>query len=401
MTDFLAVSELTPLWEAVRAALDRNGLEWRGRLALPLLPAEGRRRLGVLLERPIPADRRSVPLAELAAAVERLSRTDLVSALTDLGHRPSGRREARLAHQEATRLRRAAVDTAVEAAFPDATWAVGWGDSAWTDGLFARQSPEEVRTLIMDTARVLRHAGTGRSRTELAALLLGNAHALDSSERIAVLVTRALIARDGPESERVVWERAGMPLDLVSAPVLTWGLRLLGEGAVAHSSRAMRDAGLPLHLSTVALRAEPLRVPEGTRVLVVENPRLVEAAAQRRLPAAVMCTNGNPTTAPSECIAGLRSSGADLRYHGDFDTAGLAMAARAAASGCAPFLMSAKDYRAALVVASSNGVELPRDGGVTPATPWDAALATAFEASRLIVHEERVMDDVLASHAAR
>ncbi|GAA4559398.1 TIGR02679 domain-containing protein [Pseudonocardia xishanensis] len=402
MTDFLTVPELTPLWNAVRAALDRNGLEWRGRLTLPVLPAEGRRRLGVLLERPVPAERRSVPLAELAAAVERLSRTDLVSALTDLGHRPSGRREARLAHQEATRLRRAAVDSAVEAAFPDVTWAGGWGDAAWTDGLFARKSPEEVQALVTVTARVLQHAGTGRSRTELAALLLGNAHALDSSERITVLVTRALIARDGPESERAVWERAGMPLDLVSAPVLTWGLPLLGDGdgGVAHASHSMHDAGLPLHLSTVALRAEPLRVPKGTPVLVVENPRLVEAAAQRSLPAAVMCTNGNPTTAPSETIASLQSSGADLRYHGDFDATGLAMAARAAALGCTPFLMTAADYHAALAVASSSGVELPRDSGAIPQTQWDAALATAFEASRLIVHEERVMDDVLALHAA-
>jgi uncharacterized protein (TIGR02679 family) len=224
---------------------------------------------------------------------------------------------------------------------------------------------------------------------------------LDSSERLAVLVTRALIARDGPESERGAWERAGMPLDLVSAPVLAWGLPLIGDSAVARSSRAMTAAGLPLHLSTVALRAEPLRVPRETVVLVVENPRLVEAAAQRSLPGAVLCTNGNPTTAPTEAIARLRSAGAGLRYHGDFDTAGLAMTARAAAMGCAPFLMTAADYRAALAVASSSGVELPHDTAPIPPTPWDDALASAFAESRRVVHEERVMDEVLAAHVSR
>jgi uncharacterized protein (TIGR02679 family) len=401
VTTFLVAPELEPLWEAVRSALDRNGLDWRGRLTLPVLPPEGRRRLGVLLERPVPAQRRSIPLDALAAAVERLTRKDLVDALSDLGHRPSGRREARLARQEATRRRRAALGSAIDAEFPGREWAVKWADAAWTDGSFARMSPDEVQVLVVDTARVLAHAGTGRSRTEIAALLLGHAHALDSSERLAVLVTRALIARDGPESERGAWERAGMPLDLVSAPVLTWGLPLLGDSALARSSRAMTAAGLPLHLSTVALRAEPLRVPRGTPVLVVENPRVVEAAAQRNLPAAVVCTNGNPTTAPTEAIACLRVSDADLRYHGDFDAAGLAMAARAAAMGCAPFRMTAEDYRAALAVASASGLELPHDTAPIPPTPWDAALASAFAKSRRVVHEERVMDDVLAAHVAR
>ncbi|MGE3287366.1 MAG: DUF2399 domain-containing protein [Pseudonocardia sp.] len=401
MTSFLAAPELEPLWVAVRAALDRNGLEWRGRLTLPALPPEGRRRLGVLLDRPVPALRRSVPLDELAAAVERLTRADLVDALADLGHPPMGRREARLARQEATRLRRAALGSAIDAELSDETWAPGWGDTAWTDGLFARMSPEEIRTLVTDTSRVLALGGTGRSRSEIAAVLLGHAHALDSSTRLAVLVTRALVARDGPESERVVWERAGMPLDLVSAPVLTWALPLLGDGAVARAARAMTAAGLPLHVTTVALRAEPLLVPTGTPVLVVENPRLVEAAAQRNLAGAVLCTNGNPTTAPTEAIAALRGAGARLRYHGDFDTAGLAMAARAAAMGCVPFLMAAADYRGALTAASASGVELPQDTAHVPPTPWDGALALLFGEHRRVVHEERVMDEVLAAHVAR
>ena len=48
-----------------------------------------------------------------------------------------------------------------------------------------------------------------------------DAHALDTSTRLATLVARALTTRDGPADERSAWERAGLPWDLVSVPVLT------------------------------------------------------------------------------------------------------------------------------------------------------------------------------------
>jgi Protein of unknown function C-terminus (DUF2399) len=69
-------------------------------------------------------------------------------------------------------------------------------------------------------------------------------------------------------------------------------------------------------------------------------------------------------------------------------------------AGCEPFRMSARDYLGALAAASANGIELPRDSAASPATPWDPTLAIAFDEHRAVVHEERVMDDVLAAHAA-
>jgi len=74
------------------------------------------------------------------------------------------------------------------------------------------------------------------------------------------------------------------------------------------------------------------------------SARLVEVAAQRNLPAAVSGAHGNPTTDPTEAIAALRVAGAHLRYHGDFDAPGLAMAAGAHTAGCTPFKMSARHY---------------------------------------------------------
>ncbi len=112
----------------------------------------------------------------------------------------------------------------------------------------------------------------------------------------------------------------------------------------------------------------------------------------------MICTNGNPTTAPNLAIAQLRASGAHLRYHGDLDAPGLAMAGRASHAGCAPFHMLAADYLAALADARTAGVELPRSAATAPPTPWDPALAVAFDEHRAVVHEERVMEEVLRAH---
>jgi uncharacterized protein (TIGR02679 family) len=397
---FLTDPALQPLWRAATAALDRNGLGWRGRLTLPDLTPEGRRRLGILVQTRIPATRRAVSLDAVAAGVERLTGVPFIDALGALGHAPTGRREAALVRRDEREQRRTALDAAATAHLGDAAWVSAWRDAAWTDGLFARSTADDVTTAVRRVGQVLGSTGAGRSRTEIAAQLFGNAHALDTATRLATLVTRALTTRDGPADERSAWERASLPLDLVSAPVLTWGLSLLDAGGVADAVRAMTAAGLPMHLSTLALRASLLHVPAGEPVLVVENPRLVEAAAQRRLGAALVCTNGNPTTAPSLAIAQLRSCGARLRYHGDFDAPGLAMTGRARDAGCEPFRMSAPDYRDALAVASAQGVELPREPAAAPPTPWDPDLAVAFDEHRAIVHEERVMDDVLDAHAA-
>lgn len=400
MNAFLDDPALDPLWRAAAAALDRNGLGWRGRLTLPDLTPEGRRRLGVLVETRMPATRRKVSLDAVAAGVERLTSTTFVDALRTLGHAPAGRREAALARHDAAQQRRAALDAATATHLGEAGWVITWRDAAWTDGLFARHTADEVTTAIAQVGQVLMRAGSGRSRTEVAAQLLGDAHALDTSTRLAGLITRALVARDGPADERGAWERVDLPLDLVSAPVLTWALPVISTGGVAEAVRAMKAVGLPIQLSVLALRASPLTVAAGTPVLVVENPRLVEAAAERRLEAAVICTNGNPTTAPSLAIAQLRSCRARLRYHGDVDAPGLAMTGRARDAGCEPFRMSAQDYHDALADALAAGVDLPRDPASAPPTPWDPALAIAFDEHRAVVHEERVMDDVLGAHAA-
>ena len=78
----------------------------------------------------------------------------------------------------------------------------------------------------------------------------------------------------------------------------------------------------------------------------------------------------------------------------------MAMTGRARGAGCEPIRMSTPDYLEALAEASAAGIELPRDAAAAPTTPWDPALAVAFDRHRAVVHEERVMDDVLGAHVA-
>jgi len=153
--------------------------------------------------------------------------------------------------------------------------------------------------------------------------------------------------------------------------------------------------GLPVHLTQFALRCHPVEVPRGTDILVVENPRVVEAAAQLGVATAVVATNGNPSGAVRLLVDQLLTAGASLRYHGDMDAAGLAICGRMAALGLAPWRMGTADYHAALAAAGADGVELPVDPAAAPPTPWDPALQATFDQHRLVVHEERLLPVLL------
>lgn len=137
---FLADPALEPLWQAAAAALDRNGLGWRGRLTLPDLTPEGRRRLGVLVRPgcPVPRCRRGRGGAAHRHHLRR--RSGDARART---RRPPGgcagpaRRHAATASSPGYRY---------SAHLGAAGWAIAWRAAAWIDGLFARhRSPRRSR----------------------------------------------------------------------------------------------------------------------------------------------------------------------------------------------------------------------------------------------------------------
>jgi uncharacterized protein (TIGR02679 family) len=388
---------LDALWATASGRLERSGTGSRGRVRTPVLDAGDRLALGSLLGRRPTA---TVDLADLEAALRRLGvGDDLVIALDRLGHPVSELPARRRAERRAADAGREAARRAA-AGWPEA-WAVGWIDETARAGGLRGLNADSATRLVAQVRAVLDRLGQPadreqQSRTEVAAKVLGSAHALDDGTLVEAAVTRALAHRFGPATTRELWERAGAPLDLVSGPVLTWALPLLPPGAAADLAGRATSAGVPLHLSQMALRQADLHVAAGADILVVENPRLVEAAAQRRTGSPVVATNGNPSSAVDLLLRRLLAVGAHLRYHGDFDTAGLGICGRMAQMGLVPWRMGQADYRHALQRAADQEVELPVEDRAPPATPWDPGLRDLFDRRRLIVHEERLLDELLA-----
>lgn len=387
---------LQPLWATARQQLDRFGPERRGTVARPDLGPSGELVLESLLGRR-PTSR--LNLADLEAAlVDREIGKDLCSALTRLGCPPS----SEAAQRRTARRRAAAARTGLELAVADwpEPWAAQWAAGLIGAGLLGGLDDEEAVSLVADVRRLLDRLDqmepVSASRTELAAALFGSSHALDQGTRLAAFVKRALRCRLGqPLRDRELWEASGIQADRVSAPALAFAIPVTGNSPIDLAIRASTGDGLPLHVSLLAMLRHPLKVPAGTPVLVVENPRLVEAAAERGLGFCVVATNGNPTTAVTALVQQLRKSGACLWYHGDFDAAGLAICRRMHDLGCRPWRMDAKDYWEAVSRAGNSGVQLDRDSRGCGPTPWDAALEELFGTRRLIVHEEFVLDGVL------
>lgn len=388
---------MSPLWSAVRVRLEKQGLKNRGRVTVPDLGSEGRLTLKNLLDRRQPV--RRLDLGELEVALARLGVGDtLAAALDALGFavspEPALRRADRRQASEARDAARLEAGTWVE------PWAGEWIDSIVRSGTLRSLTELESVGLVRDTRSVLEaivqqgaSADAPLSRVDLAAQVLGDAHRLDAGQPLHSAVTRALGLRFPAANDDIRgWEAAGVHHDLTSGPVLTWALP--ARGGLAPFVEAATAAGVPVHLSRLALLEHPVRVPPGTEVLVVENPRLAEAAAQRRLGRPVVSAGGSPSAAVQLLIRQLLDAGAEVSYHGDFDTPGLQLCARMVATGVTPWRMTAQDYLTAVAEADEQGVVLPPETNRPPPTPWDPGLHTAFSQHLRIIHEERLLPDL-------
>lgn len=395
----LSAPELAMVWDRVRHRLERSGLDNRSRVKLPNLSSAARLTLGAVLGRPV---RTTVDLASLELALRRLGvGHDLPAALGALGHPVSEEPARRRAERHAARAARDAART--EALLWAEPWSGPWIDEVIRAGGLGGLDAGQAVALVTSVRAVLDRlelassspGGDPLSRVDLAAGILGSAHALDAGTRLEAATTRALAHRLGTAEPRDLWEQAGAHLDLTSAPALTWRLPVTAGSGLQALVAGATGLGLPLNLTQLALRRHPMSVPAATDILVVENPRIVEAAAQLHRPVPVVATNGNPSSAVRLLLHQLIKSGARLRYHGDFDVAGLAICGRMAALGLAPWRMDEANYLAAVTDADIAGVDLPTDPGRPPTTPWDPPLQRAFARHRLVVHEERLLPGLL------
>jgi len=121
-------------------------------------------------------------------------------------------------------------------------------------------------------------------------------------------------------------------------------------------------------------------LPHGSVIHICENPTVVEVVADRwaRIRAVagtssgggpvLVCTSGQPGTAVVELLRGLAGGGAECRFHGDFDWAGLRIARSLSEHvKWMPWRYTATDYRALL----RDGKPSPRLAGIPAGSPWD------------------------------
>jgi len=401
----VALSDLDRLWEAAASRLERNGVEPRGVIVLEGLSREERHALAGLIGRRVDERAR----IDLAVVDARLRETGvalgLVAALTA--------RRGALVDRPAARAAKAATRAELWSAIRAGLASAGLDGEPWVEAwlesirpVLGRLGPGRAQSVATTAVRCvarLPSSSPGVGRTELASAVAGSSHALDDGSLLGALVLRAIASRlatplpSSAAERRQLWAQGGVVSDEVSTTVLTLGLRPEGASCVARSVCERSDAGCEAHLTLRDLSRLDRLVPAGTPVSVCENPRVLEASMDAASRAAIVCTGGNPTVVVTTLLARLASNGAHLRYHGDFDWPGVAIANRVIGTfGSTAWRMGVADYEDALAAAGAGVVELlPLDGRPVAAV-WDAELTASMERAGVAVHEEAVLDVLVA-----
>ena len=193
---------------------------------------------------------------------------------------------------------------------------------------------------------------------------------------------------EGEETVRELWAAAGVMVNELARPVLLLNLPASADG--------FAPSGEPAYLSLHALMRSPPAWNVASRdVFVCENPNLVAIAADALGCdcAPLVCTDGMPAAAQRALLSQLATAGARLRYHGDFDWPGIAIANTVTGMfGAAPWRFFAADYCAALE--RNAEATRPLIGNAVNAG-WDSALAQVMHAHRRAIDEEALATDLL------
>ena len=421
---YLADDSLASLWSAVRAALERNGLRVVG-LVTVLLDEQGADLLSGLLGTPLQPGQAKIRLPALDAALRRsAAAAGLVTVTGELTRSPLADRRAQRAARAATwaqvwdRL-----DAEMSAAgLASCAWLPEFAEAVRRSGLLTRAGVETATTAVARAAATLGElapngpladpeAEDTEPRWELAELAgrcTGDAHGLDDGSLTGALVLRAGAIALGQRtpataaSRRELWARLGVNPDLVSGTVLVCGLRPAGNAPWPTMMRQRADLQLVTHLTLHELRgaaAATQLTAAGQRVYACENPQVLQAASREAGGVPLVCFSGNPASAGWLLLRGLLEAGADVRYHGDFDWPGMAIAGRLIAAGAAPWRLKAPDYEEAAKRAGLDA-QLALTGSPV-ATPWDRVLTATMRRTGIAVHEESLLplllDDLQAA----
>jgi uncharacterized protein (TIGR02679 family) len=389
----------------LRERLERNGHAVRGSVTVELDDL-GADRLSGLLGRAVDTGLARVRLAELEAALRASAAgRGLVPVVAELTGAPLRNLPAERDAARAGRLQLwAEFDRLVaEHGLAGEEWVKPWADWLQRSGVLTRLPAARATVVLAITvqalARVLGndgHAPVGLA--ELASEITGDAHGLDDGSPAAALVLRAIaFALDAAPAvsaaeRRELWQRVGVSTDEISGTVITWGLRPPGREPWSAMMRARADLGLVTHLTVHELqRAADLTRP-GEIIHACENPQVLQRLAAAGVEGPVACFSGNPAMAGMALLAR-----ATVRYHGDFDWPGIAIARRIFDRGARPWRFGRDDYLEAverLPAESRLGLS-----GRVEATPWDEQLGAAMRTADVAVHEEAIVDVLLAGLA--
>jgi uncharacterized protein (TIGR02679 family) len=392
------------LLERVRRRLASTG-ELSGTVTLQHASVDERRALARILGRPVRAgSSATVPLESLDAVLRREAWPDgLASAVVALGGPVA---DAALRHAEREAWQR--VNDRLRAIGEAHPALAAWAASAVRAGLLKRAAgtPEAAERLV-EQLSVLADALPVQSEVlgVVAARLFGDAHALDMKTALGPLATGLAAASgggiigSGAHGRRAAWLSVGVVVDDLSSFVLTLGLPGGSDSATARALTELAIAGQPAILSYRQVAADGVGASPPV-VFVCENPAVVASAADRlgAESAPLVCVGGQPGAAAVRLLVELTSRGSRLRYHGDFDAGGMAIArVLSARVPWEPWRFMAADYNDAC--ASLPGL-VPFTGSPGD-TAWDPSLAESMVKQRLKVEEESVLENLLADLSSR
>ncbi len=394
--------EYSRLLAAARKSLERTGGLLTGRVSVGS-PDDAERKavIGITgVHQPAGTKRLTVPLADLDDALRRATGLGLGEVLTAVGG-PLRDRPGDAARLAAARAE--LIGTARDSPLYGACeWYRSWLAELVSDGTMTRLVSSGA--LLGQAVRVLEYLeGRPAGTIELPALavrLTGDTKALNHGTALSTLVLRALALRScssRPSSaaeRRELWDLAEVIVDDLASRVLVLNVAAEGDGL----GRWLTDAasyGTPFQVTLHQLVTHPILIRHPV-IFGCENPAVLRRACAELGPSCppLVCAEGRPSTAFLRLARIAAAGGAELRYHGDFDWAGVAIARDVLSRpGATPWLMTAADY---LAGARSNDLYQELAGDPVP-TPWDPELSEAMRATGRVLYEEAVADRLLLS----
>ena len=394
--------EYRRLLERARRSLERTGGDLSGSVSLSQ-PGDAERKAIIGLTgqyRDTRTNRVAVRLADLDRAVREATGRGLRELLAEQGgplrDRPAergtlaGMRDAALGEAEASLL------------YASCGWYRDWLAEIAADGSLTKLIKAGEQARLGQAVRVLegldRRSGGPVLLPVLAADVTGDTKALNHGTVASTLVLRALAVKTGVDrpgtagERRDLWEASGVVVDDLASRALVLNIPAEGHGLAEWLAGAAR-LGVPFYVTLHQLMTLPLAI-RGALVRVCENPAVLRRAAAElgAASAPLLCTEGQPSTAFHQLAGHVVSGGGELRYHGDFDWPGLAIAGSVMRRhGARPWRMGASDYLAGLRA----DVEHVTLTGTPQPTPWDPELGRVMAATGRVLFEENVAGDLV------